>query len=183
MQMILHAMESLTSEALTGDMTTTPYPTKPVLTDVLRAIGKRSFCTLATSSPINHPHVAGVMYAMANDRLYVTTSRASRKARNIAANPNVFVCIPIRRAPVGPPSSVQFAATAELLSARDPDVVALVQAGQLKTITGHGELDMADICFVRVMPSRRLHTYGLGLPLRQLIKDPLNAAGVLHWPA
>jgi hypothetical protein len=164
-------------------MTTTPYPTSPVLADVLRAIGKRSFCTLATSSPTNQPHVAGVMYAMANDRLYITTSRASRKARNIAAIPNVFVCIPIRRAPVGPPSTVQFAATAELLTARDPDIVALVQAGRLKAITGHGELDMADICFVRVSPSRRLLTYGLGLPLRQLIKDPLNAAGVLTWTA
>jgi Pyridoxamine 5'-phosphate oxidase len=164
-------------------MTTTTYPTNPVLADVLRAIGKRSFCTLATSSPTNQPHVAGVMYAMANERLFVTTSRSSRKARNIAANPNVFVCIPIRRAPVGPPSTVQFAATAELLNARDPDVVTLAQTGQLRTITGHGELDMADICVVRIAPSRRLLTYGLGLPLRQLIKDPLNAAGVLNWTA
>jgi Pyridoxamine 5'-phosphate oxidase len=181
MKLIPISMESLTSRAFTRHMTTNPYPTNPVLTDVLRAIEKRSFFTLATSSPTRQPHVAGVMYALADDRFYITTSRTSRKARNIAANPNVFVCIPIRRAPVGPPSTVQFAGTAELLTAGDPDVVALVQAGRLKAITRHGELEMADVSVVRITPSRRLLTYGLGLPLRQLIKDPLNAAGVVNW--
>lgn len=161
------------------NMTTTAYPINPALADVTAAMRKRSFCTLATSSPTNHPHVAGVVYAMVDDRLYVSTQRTSRKARNIAANPNVFVCIPIRRAPVGPPSTVQFAATAERLSARD--IATVAQAGELKAITSHGELEIADICFIRITPSERLLTYGLGLPLRQLAKDPLNAAGLVLW--
>jgi general stress protein 26 len=166
-------------DSMTTTDSTITYPTNPILADVVAAVTKRSFCTLATSSPANQPHVAGVIYAMVDDCMYVSTQRTSRKARNIAANPNVFVCIPIRRAPVGPPSTVQFAAKAELLTARD--IARLAQAGELKAITSHGELEMADICFVRVTPSERLLTYGLGLPLRQLAKDPLNAAGLVLW--
>jgi hypothetical protein len=166
-------------DVMTTTAATATYPTHPILADVIAAMSKRSFCTLATSSPTNQPHVAGVMYAMVDDRLYVSTQQTSRKARNIAANPNVFVCIPIRRAPVGPPSTVQFAAKAELLTARD--IAPLTQVGKLKAITSHGELEMADICFVRITPSERLLTYGLGLPLRQLAKDPLNAAGLVLW--
>jgi general stress protein 26 len=166
-------------ELMTTTTATATYPTNPILADVTAAMRKRSFCTLATSSPAHQPHVAGVIYAMVDDKLYVSTQRTSRKARNIATNPNVFVCIPIRRVPVGPPSTVQFAAKAELLSARD--VATLAQAGKLKAITSHGELELADICFVRITPSERLLTYGLGLPLRQLAKDPLNAAGLVLW--
>lgn len=181
MKVIRRAMDHLIREAFNECMTTTAAPTNPILADITKAMKKRSFCTLATTSPTSHPHVAGVIYAMVNDRLYVSTQRSSRKARNIAANSKVFVCIPIRRSPVGPPSTVQFAATAELLGATDPDIVALAHSGQLKAVTGHGELEMDDICFIRITPSRRLLTYGLGLTLRQLIKDPLNAAGVVDW--
>lgn len=164
-------------------MTTTTEQTRtlpgadPRLDQVVRAVARRSFCTLATASPTNRPHVAGVLCVADGTTLYVSTRRTSRKARNIADNPRVFVCIPVRRLPVGPPSSVQFAATADLLAPTDPDIARLVGAGRLKAITGHGELDLPDGCFIRVTPDGRLHTYGLGLPLRRLIRDPLNAGG------
>lgn len=145
--------------------------------DIRRAIARRSFCTLATTSPTGAPHVAAVIYAAIDDVLFVSTRRTSRKARNIAGNPRVFVCIPVRRLPVGPPSSVQFAATAELLRCDEPELRRLVDAGRLKAIVSHGELELADGCFLRITPERRLHTYGLGLPLRRLLRDPLNAAG------
>ena len=161
---------------------TTNHPTEPTLEQVERAIRRRSFCTLATASPANRPHVAGVLYAYAEGALYVSTIRASRKARNVATNPAVFVCVPVRRLPVGPPSSVQFAAVAEILENGDADVRRLAAAGLLKAVTGHGELELAGGCFLRITPGPTLHTYGLGMPLRHLIRDPLNAAGKVTRP-
>lgn len=177
-------MERLAKLASTGDMTTTTsapgHPhAHPRLKDVTRAVARRSFCTLATASATNRPHVAGVLYVVEETTLYVSTMCTSRKARNIAENPRVFVCIPVRRLPVGPPSSVQFAATADILAASDGEILRLVDNGVLKAITGHGELELVDGCFLRIRPDRRLHTYGLGLSLRQLIRDPLSAGGAV----
>lgn len=149
----------------------------PQPAEVLRAIGRRSFCTLATVSPAGRPHVAGVLYELVDRELFVGTVRTGRKARNVAADPRVGVCVPVRRLPVGPPASVHFQSAAEILTPDDPALLALVEAGRLKKITGHGELELADGCFLRIPLPARLLTYGLGLPLRRLISDPLNAAG------
>lgn len=165
------------------DSSTNSSASSPDYEEVSRAIRKRSFATLATTSPQQRPHAAGVLYADVDGVLYVSTSRSSRKARNIATNPNVFVSIAVRRMPFGaPPSSIQFAATAELLAVDHPDVVRLATAGRLKAITGHGELDLPDGCIVRITPSATIHTYGLGMSLRALAKDPLNAAGKVARP-
>lgn len=188
-------MERPENRAFTGDMnptepqTPTPVPVASagnatgaalveVPTDlVVRVIDRRSFCTLATTSPQGRAHVAGVLYEAVGTDLYVSTMRASRKARNIEANPFVAVCIPVRRLPVGPPSSVQFQGRAELIDLDDPQLHRLADAGQLKGVTSHGELDLPGGCFVRITPNGRAATYGLGLSLRQLLRDPLSAGG------
>jgi hypothetical protein len=145
---------------------------------VVRAIDARAFCTLATTSDAGFPHVAGVLYAAVGTDLYVSTLRWSRKARNVAANPAVAVCIPVRRLPVGPPSSVQFQGRAELLDLDDPGLRRLAASGDLKAVTGHGELELPGGCFLRITPNGRAATYGLGMSLRQFLRDPLGAAGV-----
>ena len=147
---------------------------------VSHAIDRRSFCTLATTSSSDRPHVAGVLYAAVGTDLYISTLRSSRKARNIAANPHVAVCVPVRRLPVGPPSSLQFQGRARILDLDDPDLRRLVDAGRLKGVTSHGELELPGGCFVRVTPNGRVNTYGLGMSLRQLLRDPLGAAGVVE---
>jgi len=47
---------------------------------------------LATTRPDGRPHVAVVWGVWLHDRFYFATSTASRKARNLAANPNCVVC-------------------------------------------------------------------------------------------
>jgi len=148
-----------------------------------RALEKRSFATLATASTAGRPHVAGVLVDVVGDVLYVNTRRASRKARNVLANPRVAVVIPIRRLPVGPPSTVQFQAEASVLDLDDPEIQRLVTEGHLGSITGHGELDMADGCFLRILIPDRLVTYGLGMSLRRFITDPMNAGGLVDAEA
>jgi Pyridoxamine 5'-phosphate oxidase len=154
--------------------------TRLTLELLTRTVAKRSFCTLATTSPAGRPHVAGVMYAYVDGVLYVNTPIASRKGRNLQDNPHVFVCIPVRRMPFGPPpSSVQFASTATMLSNTHPEIQRLAKQGALNTITAHGELELSGSCFVRIERPSVYLTYGLGLSLRALAKDPLNAAGRL----
>jgi hypothetical protein len=178
MEWIVQAMDRLGKALFTQHMTTTnARPANPTEAGIRRAIARRSFCTLATTSPKGRPHVAGLIYAEVDGELWLGTLRSSRKARNIAANLHVFVCVAVRRVPVGPPSTIQFASTAELLDYDHPEVVALVGAGRLKPITSHGELALPDGCMIRVAEPEVFHTYGLGLPLHRLIRDPLNASG------
>lgn len=152
--------------------------------DIGRTISRRSFATLATVSPSGRPHAVAVMYAEVDGVLYMSAERTSRKARNIAASPHVFVQISVRRMPFGaPPSSIQFAATAELLPTDHPDVQALVAAGRLGAITGHGELDLPEACIIEITPGAKIHTYGLGMSLRALAKDPMHAGATIHRPS
>jgi general stress protein 26 len=169
------AMTENTNDQNHNDSAATTH--SPSLDGVVKLVGKRSFATLATVSPADRPHSAGVLYKALGTTLYVNTHRHSRKARNVAANPHVGVTIPIRRLPIGPPSQVQFQAVAELLAVDDPHIVHLAESGQLKEVTSHGELDDPENVFLRITPGRKLHTYGLGMSLRQLLRDPLNAAG------
>jgi hypothetical protein len=142
---------------------------------VRRAIAKRSFCTLATSSAENRPLVTGVLYVAVDGVVHVSTLATSVKARNVRENPRVAVCIPVRRFPVGPPFCVQFQGRAEISSPGEPRIARLLEAGQLKPITSHGELDDPNACFLSITPARRVATYGLGVPLRELLRDPIHA--------
>lgn len=171
---------------MTTTMITHPNPTATVSPvklhagKVYKALTKRSFATLATSSPSGQPHVAGVLYEMVGLDLYINTMRPSRKARNVETNDRVGVTIPIRRIPFGPPSTVHFQGTATVLAPDSSEIRSLVEAGELKSITSHGELEVEGSCFVRISPKRRLLTYGLGLSLITLIRDPLNASGKIE---
>lgn len=142
---------------------------------VRRAIARASFCTLATSSARNRPLVTGVLYAAVDDALYVSVLETSVKARNVRENDRVAVCIPVRRYPVGPPFAVQFQGRARILPINDPRIVELLEAGRLKRITSHGELDDPEARFLAISRGPRVAVYGLGVPLRVLLRDPLHA--------
>ena len=178
-------MEALGSAAYGSGMETTQQPTQQSTPSplelpaqaVLEAIGKRSFATLATSSSEGWPHAAGVLYALSGDHLYVSTMGSSRKARNIAANPRVAVTVPVRRAPFGPPSTIIFQTTARVLGLDDPELRAAAQTGDLKGVTSHGELELPGGVFLQVALPRKVVTYGLGMSLLDLMRDPMHASG------
>ena len=142
---------------------------------VRKAVASRSFATVSTVSDAGFPHAAGVIYVPIGDELYIHTMRSSRKARNVAANPRVGVVIPVRKLPVGPPFTVQFQARADVLAMDDPAIAAHVEAGRLKKITSHGELEEPDGCFLRIRPTGTVHTYGIGVSALAVAKDPLHA--------
>lgn len=144
---------------------------------IRRAIERRSVATLATASEHGRPHAATVLYQLVDDTIYVSTSRDSRKARNVAATGRVGVTILVRRLPLGPPASIQFQSTATLLEVDDPEIVRLAEAGRLRKVTSHGELELPGLCFVRIPLPRRAVTYALGMSLWHVMRHPLDAAG------
>jgi hypothetical protein len=141
---------------------------------IRRELARHSFCTLATTSSAHRPHVAAVIYGVAGEALYVSVHADSVKARNIEANPRVAVCVPIRKLPFVPPFAIQFQATAALLRVDDPEITALLP-GPLKKVASHTDFDDPRSCFIRITPQRRISTYGLGVPLLQIVRDPTTA--------
>jgi nitroimidazol reductase NimA-like FMN-containing flavoprotein (pyridoxamine 5'-phosphate oxidase superfamily) len=152
-----------------------------IRTAVAEFLAGNSFCTLATSSAANRPHVAGVLYALVGRDLYVNTDTVSRKARNISENNRVAVCVPAQVDPHGPPFTVSLQGTATILQNDDPEIVGLVADGRLAAVTSHGELDRPGTCFVKISPGRRVATYGVGVSEEQLAADPLSAFGSVDW--
>jgi hypothetical protein len=148
---------------------------------VREALATNWFCTLATTSPQQRPHVAGVLYALVGRDLYVHTDRSSRKARNIVSNPNVAVCVPVAAAPGAPPNTISLQATAALLELDEPQVAPLIAHGSLAAITSHGELDRPDTCFARITPGRHAAVYGVGVSEHEMAADPLSAFGRVAW--
>jgi general stress protein 26 len=162
-------------------MSTTPTTPEPRRAAVEAAIAANSFCMLATSSVDNRPHVAGVLYALVGRDLFVNTDTTSRKARNIADNELVAVCVPIPVHPDAPPFTVSLQGAAVLLPTDDPEIVGLLADGSLAAITSHGELDRPGTCFVKITPGRRVATYGIGVSEEALAADPLSAFGSVEW--
>jgi hypothetical protein len=150
---------------------------------IRRAVARRSFCVLATSSADGRPHAVGLMYAPVDLTLYMLTGSDSVKVRNIRENPRVAVCIPVRRYPFGPPMAVQFQGTATVLETGDPTIRALLSAGRLKSIAGLGAADKTGVCFLEVTPTRRVSSYGLGISLVRLMRDVSQGGRSVALPA
>ena len=141
---------------------------------IRRAIDRRSFAIVSTVSAAGHPHAAGVVYANDGLDLYVSTLRSSRKGRNVAANGRAAVVVPVRKLPIGPAFEVHFQAAATVFAVDDVTILELAGRGVLDDITKHGELDEPDSCIVRLRPTGRIHTYGIGVSVVAVARDPLH---------
>ena len=156
----------------------------PTLGPIVRkAVADRTFANLATASATGRAHVAGVLYALAEGSLWISTLRSSRKARNVAENPAVAVTVPVRRLPVGPPATVAVQGRGTIVPLDDPRLRRLAASGALKAVTSHGELDLDGGCFIEVQLPARVPAYGLGMPLLRFLRDPLAAGRValVEW--
>jgi len=173
---------TITEQAQTTMISATPATAAAPAHKILDRLAKQTFCTLATSSPAGFPHVAGVVYEAVptsgpTPDLWIHTTMSSRKARSVAAAGRAAVCVPFRRLPVGPPFTIHFQADAEIVAMDDERVTALVDNGKLASITGHGELDMPDGCFICVRPRGTVHSFGPGARILDLVRDPIGTGG------
>ena len=170
-----------TTPATTTPSATTTNPDRQIRI-VAKALRSKSFATLATVSPRGRSHGAGVVYDFVDGTLWIHTMRDSRKGRNIAHNRHVGISVPYRRLPVGPPYTLHFQGLAELVSLDDPVAVGHFEAGRLDSISGHGAMTMDGACFVRIAPTGTIHSFGAGVPVLDLIRNPIET-GARSAPA
>ena len=159
----------------TAQNPSTPTADPSLQRKIMRTLAKKSFCTLATTSPAGRSHSAGVVYEMVNSTMWIHASSTSRKARSIVQNPHVGVCVPFRRLPVGPPYTIHFQGTAAIVPMDSPVVAELLAAGKLKSISGHGALEMPTGCFITIEPRGSIHSFGPGARVIDIIRDPLGS--------
>jgi len=155
---------------------------------VEKAIRGRSFGILSTVSRDGRPHAVGVMYAVpAREKpfeFYVLTDKSTKKARNVASNPNVAFSIPLPRRFLGfvPPNCVQFQGTARVVSLEDrTGREALSRSPILKKILQLEESQREGV-FIRISPDPVIFTYGLGLSLLDLVRDIAGASARIEVP-
>lgn len=148
---------------------------------VEQAIAGNWFGMLATSSAENRPHVAGVLYALVGRDVFVNTDETSRKARNIAETGRAAVCIPVSAGLDAPPNTASLQGRAELLANDSEEITRLVASGALAAITSHGELERPGTCMVKITPTARVATYGIGVSDEAMASDPLSAFGSVAW--
>jgi hypothetical protein len=168
-------LDAMTTDTVTAP--STPTIVHPDPTAVRRAIARRGVGTLATVSERGYPHAATVLYELVDDVLLVSTHRESRKARNVAATGRAAITIAVRRLPVGPPASIQLQTSATVLPNDHPEIRRLAEAGRLRRITAHGELDLDGGCFLRLPLPSRVLTYAIGMSLWRVLRHPLDLAG------
>jgi len=170
----------------TTETTTVPGPTAGKedrqARIIAKALRKKTFATLATVSPKGRSHSAGVVYDFVDGALWIHTMRDGRKGRNVAHNRHVGVCVPYRRLPVGPPYTLHFQGVAELIPLDDPEAIRRYEAGRLDSISGHGAMEIDGACFVRILPTGTIHSFGPGVPVLDLARNPLET-GARSAPA
>ena len=139
---------------------------------VWQALAKASFAVLSHVTPAGEPRASGVLYAVADRRLYVVVAPDSWKARHIAADGHVAVTVPVRRGGVLamlfpiPPATVSFRASALVYPADAPGRLLPARLSALLPPDRRGKAAVIEMC-----PVGDFLTYGLGVSLRQM-RDP-----------
>jgi nitroimidazol reductase NimA-like FMN-containing flavoprotein (pyridoxamine 5'-phosphate oxidase superfamily) len=145
-----------------------------MLEQIEKLVSRNHYCVLATASRDGRPLSTGVVYCSRGLDLYIYTDPQSKKARDIARNPNVAVTIPVwdRKPFWTPPRSIQFQGIAGILPADD---VGANEVYQFKVLFMKVSVTDAKGCFVHVRPTRRISTYGVGVPRMTMARHPEEA--------
>lgn len=146
---------------------------------VWEALEKELFAVIGMVTARGEARTAGVVYVVHERKLYVSTGRASWKARHIAQNPSVSITVPIaKRIPFLPwikipAATITFAGTATV---HDLDGL---PAGVWHKLYRGAETDLdtrADTCVIEVVPEKDFVTYGVGVSLMTM-RRPEKARG------
>lgn len=153
-------------------------------------IRRRNFGVLATVCQDGRPHSTGVLYGVSPWEkllaIYITTNRESKKARNVARNPNVSFTIPLSRRYLRllPPHCVQFQGTADTVPIEDETANeafgSLLLREVLKLERKHVQQKAV---FIRIHPDPVIFTYGLGLSFVELMKHIGAASSRVRIPS
>jgi hypothetical protein len=146
---------------------------------VRRELERRSFAVLGFVTSRGEARAAGIVYAVRDRELYITTGRDSWKARHIASNPHVSMTVTIsKRIPFVPwiqipAATITFTGKASVHSLEQ--VPSEIPRRLLRGLELGAE-DRQAISVIRVQPMGEFLTYGVGVPLH-VMRRPEDAKG------
>jgi hypothetical protein len=186
--------QHLAGIATEAAMSTRSTPRGSIITYemILTELRRRSFAVLSTVDDRGRPHAVGVEYGVAPDgtAIYVMTRRKLKKARNIAACPDVALVVPLtRRLPwFLPPPCIQFQGAAEILDRADAGGIETFNAfpmGRLilKMYAAAERRGETGVCFLRITPGPRVFTYAVGRSIWALLRRMEGGAEMVEVPA
>ncbi|NIA25474.1 MAG: hypothetical protein GWP04_07870 [Gammaproteobacteria bacterium] len=139
----------------------------PTTEQVWRDIERHIFGILAWVTPAGKARSAGIVYTIADRRIYIVTGPRTWKARHIAGNPHVSITVTIpKRAPLMPWIKIPAAAitfhgkaTIRPIDEAPAPILHALLRGLEKEVT---HLDM---CLIEITPVGHFVTYGIGVPM------------------
>jgi general stress protein 26 len=152
---------------------------------VARQIRRQHFAVLATSDTAGSPASAGVTYGLAPSGtvVYVMTRRHLQKARNIAANSDVSLVIPVPRRVLWslPPATIQLRGQAQIVNWTHAEARATFSGFWLgrQILDSYHKLHQQGenrICFLRIDVDPVIRTYMVGRSLWQA-RTRMESAG------
>jgi general stress protein 26 len=149
---------------------------------VIGKIRGQHFAVLSTIGRDGAPHSAGVSYGSTRTgddfAIYFMTRRHLLKARDIQSYPRVSVVIPIARPVFSflPPASIQLHGRAELLNWDDAAGTRVFEKFWMghRILKGYRrarERGESRVCFVKITPDPRVHTYMVGYRIWELRRN------------
>jgi hypothetical protein len=137
---------------------------------VWRALAKASFAVVGHVNAAGEPRSSGVVYGVADRRMYIAVAADGWKARQVVTGQEVAVTVPVRRGgilallvPI-PPATITFHARATVHPAGSLDIGS-VSKDLLKLVP---EARKAGSCVIELVPEGRFLTYGIGVSLMDM---------------
>ena len=138
---------------------------------VWKELKKELFAVLGMVNAKGEARTIGVVYIVHDQKIYISTSRESWKARHIRNNPNVSITVPIaKRIPLMPfikipAATITFPGTAKVIAPENlgSDVLHALFRG----LESDAEM-LAATVVLEIEPKREFITYGIGIPLMQM---------------
>jgi uncharacterized pyridoxamine 5'-phosphate oxidase family protein len=146
---------------------------------VWHEIDRHLFAVLGVVTPRGEARTVGVVYVVADHKLYIATQKAAWKVKHIACNPHVSLTITIvKRIPLMPwveipAATISFAGHARILEHRE---VAPAILRKLYRAVVKDEAALAASRVIEVVPQGEFLTYGVGVSLMEM-RFPDKARG------
>ena len=146
-----------------------------------KKLRKKKFGFIGTVTPEGRAHVAGVVYAVSPPGeefyLYIMTGATVKKTKNIRNNPEVTFAIPFPHHIIrfAPDFCIQFQGRAEILPFNDKGAQEAMKRNMLmKRMLKNTPPDTKEEIIIRIKPDKKIHGFGLGIPLFKLLKNIEN---------
>src|SRR5262245_347924 len=130
--------------------------------EVWRQLAGATFAVISHVTPAGEPRSSGVLYSVADGRLYVVVGSDSWKARHLAAEGRIAVTVPVRRggllallAPI-PPATISFHGHATVKPGGE-------LPGRLASLVPPDRRDSCAV--VEIVPEGEFLLYGIGVSL------------------